>query len=79
MTNSIGGKILETANAAVTNEMAGKKWYTSKMVWVNIITLVAAGSQAIFGVAFPPAEYQMLVLGGVNLVLRGVTHEKIIW
>lgn len=79
MANSTGGKILEIANAAVINEMDGKRWYTSKTVWVNLISLTAALSQAIFGVTFPPVEYQMLMLACLNLGLRQITHEKIIW
>ena len=55
-----------------------KKWYHSKMVWVNLIALVATIAQAFFGFPISP-EYQGLALTVVNIILRTITNEKIEW
>lgn len=55
-----------------------KKWYTSKTVWVNGLAIVGFALQAQFGFVFTP-ETQAFVLSLVNLGLRTVTKEEIIW
>lgn len=56
-----------------------KKWYTSKTIWVNIISLLAISIQQIAGEELIPAEAQLTILGFVNLVLRLVTKEELNW
>ncbi len=51
-----------------------KKWYESKTVWVNVITIVALIAQTQTGFIISPDE-QMGILAVVNLVLRIVTTQ----
>lgn len=54
-----------------------KKWYTSKTIWFNIITLVL-GCFAVFNDVYPiPAEYVALVTGMGNVFLRFLTKTEI--
>lgn len=56
-----------------------KKWWMSKTLWVNIIALIAIILQEATGhEAFNP-EYQAMILGVINMILRTITKEKIIW
>lgn len=59
--------------------MINKKWYLSKTVWVNAIATVGIIVQAITDKEILSPELQVLVLSVVNLVLRTVTKENIIW
>jgi hypothetical protein len=56
--------------------MNSKKWYASKTIWVNVITLIPLivdklGPQVI------PAEYAAIVLAVVNVVLRLITTSAV--
>ena len=55
-----------------------KKWYVSKTVWVNVLAVAGIGLQSQFGFVFTP-ETQAFVLSLVNLGLRAVTKEEIVW
>jgi len=55
-----------------------KKWYLSKTVWANIIALVGLIAQTQTGFVFTP-ESQAVVLTLLNLGLRTITKEEIIW
>ena len=55
-----------------------KPWYHSKTVWVNFIAAGALIAQANYGFLITP-EIQALALTGVNLLLRAVTKEEIVW
>ncbi|MFT5875297.1 MAG: hypothetical protein ACI8WT_004280 [Clostridium sp.] len=59
--------------------MTNKKWYLSKIVWVNAIALVAVMAQTMTGKEIVTPELQVMALSVVNLVLRTVTKENIIW
>ena len=52
-----------------------KKWYVSKTVWVNVLAILAA----IFTDIELTPETQIAILGVINLILRLVTKEKIVW
>jgi hypothetical protein len=52
-----------------------KKWYLSKTLWANIIAVVAI----VVGEYNLTPDTQVAILGVVNLLLRLVTKEKIIW
>jgi len=56
----------------------GKKIWTSKIVWVNIIALVLAMIQSQTGWAAPP-EMQGALLTLVNVALRAMTKEPVRW
>ena len=72
----------ENIQAAVTealaSEMVGKKWYESKTFWTNVVAGLGVGAQIKFGFIFP-AEYQVLSLSFINLVLRKITKDSVIW
>lgn len=55
-----------------------KTWYTSKTLWINIIGTIAMFVQLKFGWVISP-EYQAMILGGINLILRTVTKKEIVW
>ena len=55
-----------------------KKWYHSKVLWVNAIALVASIAQLKWGLIMDPAT-QGIILTLVNLILRGITKEEIVW
>lgn len=55
-----------------------KKWYQSKMIWLNLIALVASLLQAKWGLVMSP-EMQGVMLTVLNLILRSVTKEEITW
>lgn len=55
-----------------------KTWYTSKMLWVNAIAIVAIIAQGQFGFIIDPVA-QVAILGVINIVLRAITGEEIVW
>jgi hypothetical protein len=64
--------------AAATDELAGKKFWQSRTFWANILAAAAVALQVKWGFVVGP-EYQMLALTAINLVLRKVTKEAIVW
>jgi len=58
--------------------MNNKLWYTSKTLWVNIIAIISTIAANQFGFQLSP-EQQVSILGVVNILLRLVTKEKIVW
>lgn len=59
--------------------MKDKKWYLSKIVWVNVVALVGTIIQVATGKELITPEIQVIVLSGINVLLRSVTKENIIW
>jgi len=55
-----------------------KKWYRSKMLWVNIIGIAAIILQCEYGFVIN-AEHEVIILGAINAILRFITKEKIVW
>jgi hypothetical protein len=66
----------EAATESINNTLAGKKWYASKTVWANIITVAAIAIQSYWGYVVDPS-IQTLALAVVNVVLRKVTKEPL--
>lgn len=55
-----------------------KKWYRSKTIWVNLIALGASLLQAKYGLVIDgPTQGMILVI--LNIILRAVTKEEIVW
>lgn len=70
---------VKTAVAEViTSGVDGKKFYLSKTFWANVIMAVAIVVQAQFGFIIGP-EIQALIISAVNLYLRKITKEPIVW
>lgn len=56
--------------------MEGKKWWESKIMWVNIIAVVAGIVQTQTGFVVD-VEAQGAVLAVLNIVLRAITKEAV--
>jgi hypothetical protein len=57
-----------------------KMWYKSKTLWINIITLIVIAIQLITGKTFVlPELAQTGILLLINIILRIITKEEIIW
>lgn len=55
-----------------------KTWYSSKTLWMNVIGIIAIVAQTQFGFLVDPAA-QVVVLAMINIILRIVTGEDIVW
>jgi len=55
-----------------------KIWWKSKTFWVNAIALGAIVAQSQFGYILLP-EGQLVLLSIINLILRKITKEEIVW
>lgn len=51
----------------------------SKTLWVNVLSVIAMVAQGITGKQILPIEYQGTALAVINIVLRLVTKQSIIW
>lgn len=63
---------------AVTSEMQGKKFYKSKTFWANVVMAAAVAVQSKYGFVMGP-EMQALAISGINLLLRKITKEAVVW
>ena len=59
--------------------MQYKKWYTSKIMWANIISKVAIIAQSATGKEIISSEVQVVLLGIVNIALRIITKKSVEW
>ena len=55
-----------------------KKWYTSKTVWINVVSVAGIMLQSQFGFLITP-DMQVMLLGLLNVAVRTVTKEEITW
>jgi hypothetical protein len=71
---------LEGGEPMVSTDLAPiprtKPWYTSKTLWVNLISLIASGVQAATGFDVISPQVQVAVLAGVNMFLRLLTSTN---
>ena len=65
-------------NEAVAGQITGKKWYQSKTFWTNLVMAGAVALQTKYGFMIGP-EMQSLIIIGVNMVLRKVTKDPVVW
>ena len=74
-------KQLEALGNAALGADVGKKWWTSKTLWVNAITLAVAVVAAVVDSEMLPAKYVALatsiVLPLLNMALRVVTGQPL--
>jgi len=69
----------DNSNHVDFNEpLKGKKWYRSKTIWVNLIAIGAMVIQMQTGYILDP-EYYPYVLAGINMILRVITKQEILW
>ncbi len=55
-----------------------KKFYVSKTIWVNFIALIAVVANEAFGFNISP-EIQGGAITVINVILRAITKEEIVW
>ena len=55
-----------------------KNYITSKTLWVNFVALAGIIAQGQFGFVIDPAA-QLAMLTVINLLLRAVTGEELVW
>ena len=70
--------LITTATDAINTQISGKPFYQSRTFWANIIVLVGVGIQTKYGFIVS-AEVQALALSLINLWLRAITKEPIVW
>lgn len=70
--------IVTTVTDAINTDLSGKVFYKSKTFWTNIIVIAGLGLQVKYGYIISP-ELQTLLLASVNLVLRYLTKDPIVW
>jgi len=56
-----------------------KKWYSSKTLWVNLLSILAILAQSYAGNDIVSPEIQAALLGIINVILRGVTKGPVKW
>lgn len=56
-----------------------KKWYVSKTLWVNVISIIALIVNGITNAVTIDAETSATLLAVANIILRLVTREEIVW
>lgn len=78
MANTIDSAVTSVITDVVLSNATGKKWYESKTLWVNVIIAVVILIQTKYGFVIDPTM-QALALSGINVVLRAVTKEPIIF
>ena len=54
----------------MANEVVSKKWYQSKTLWFNIITLVLSTLDTLSGSGFIKPEIYAIIVAIGNVVLR---------
>ena len=78
MTDTIKDAVTTAATAAILDDAIGKKWYASKTVWINVIAALTMLAQMKYGFVID-ASTQSLALTLINLILRKITKESIVF
>ena len=55
-----------------------KDWWKSKTLWVNIIAIGAIVVRAEYGLVLTPVG-EVALLGAINMILRKITKEQLVW
>jgi hypothetical protein len=55
-----------------------KDWYKSKTLWINIIAIAEIIIRAELGLTLTP-EAELAILAGINIALRIITKEEIVF
>ena len=56
-----------------------KKWYKSKTLWANLLSIAAILTQIYYRREIISPELQAALLGVINVILRVNTKDKIDW
>jgi hypothetical protein len=76
--SDVNSAIAAAASEALVSQVTGKKFYLSKTFWVNVVCAAALGLQMRYGFVIG-AELQALALTAINLGLRKITNQPVIW
>lgn len=76
-------KAAETVHDQITDAVtspseAAKRVFQSKVIWVNVLALLALFVQKKYGFVVSE-DLQLELLTLINIALRFITHEKIAW
>ena len=63
----------------INTVIVNKKWWKSKVLWFNILSIIAMMLQTGSGILIAPAEIQVTLLAIVNVLLRSITNKNITW
>jgi hypothetical protein len=63
----------------INTVIVNKKWWKSKVLWFNILSIIAMMLQTGSGISIAPAEIQVTLLAIVNVLLRSITNKNITW
>lgn len=58
--------------------MESKLWYTSKTLWVNVLSVVGIVLANTVGIEISD-EMAVTILGVVNMILRLITKQPVSW
>ena len=70
--------IITVATDVINGGLSGKTFYKSKTFWANAIALVGLSVQIKYGFVVSP-DLQALAMSVINLVLRAITKEPIVF
>lgn len=56
-----------------------KKWYQSKIVWVNIISIVIESLQFVIDERIIPSGLLLVIVNTINIIFRKITDTKLTW
>lgn len=76
--SAVGEAAGSVVTTAINETVAGKKFWQSKTFWSNLVMAAAVAAQSQYGFLISP-EVQALIITGVNLMLRKVTKEPVVW
>ena len=55
----------------------GKKWWKSKVLWINFISILILVVQYLTDTKYINTEMSILIMGIVNIVLRLATYKQL--
>ena len=76
--SDVKDSVAAAVGEAMTGQMTGKKWYESKTFWANVVMAVALTVQSKYGFVVGP-EIQGFLIAGINVLLRKLTKQPIVW
>lgn len=54
-----------------------KKWWTSKTIWLNVVTLAGVLAQAMADKQIIDPQIALMIVNGLNIILRLITTQKV--
>ena len=78
MATAPNANLQSAVDEALTGQIVGKKWYVSKTFWTNVVAGLVMLGQIKYGFLIP-AEYQMILMSFINVGLRKITKDPVIW